>query len=1122
MLKNLVSATCCTVALLSACTPPTVDPAVAPKAASIQSFTSSEASLPSPGRSVTLSWATSDATAVALEHVGVGPISGISATGSKEVTLERDGTFALTAEGEGGSDTRFVTVRVQGGDVAPPLFAAIPPSLRAGERATLLWSVPGATALTITPEGGAALDLGGQLASGSVVVTPGTSTVYTLAAGALTLRATVAVGPAIFNFGLDGAAPTAGQPVKLKWAAGGASKVTLFRQGTAAALATVTDAAQIAAGTFADPTPLTLSADSTFSYRLVAEEGTQSVEARVAVSIAGALRITSFSVPRYTRAPTPTTVDWATSGAESLELLVDGAPYYRAPTLALIGANSIALPTPTADRTVELVITNARGGRLSRVLSNSPVGAVPAAGATFTADKASIATGGEPVRLSWAGVTNARRVRVTDSTGRVLALRDGADLATGSLTVLPNAPTVTYTFDADNGTASPAFPGPANGDGIAPLSAVVTVTSPALLRFDERLPPGATVNVTGSTLAASPTLFGFAGQAKSNSAAAFVDISTTGTEITELAGTDTAAVVVTLPDVFNTRLTGRAVGGRQLSVASNGFIAFSATPVTGPLEPSALTGTGTNAIAAHFADLELARSKAAFWRLDKVGADPRLIVQWEGAHYFDSPLSKLTFQVQLFGSGKVVVAFKTVDVPSPVPGLVSFTGLVGPSTTRTVAVPAADLQVAAGDVFTLQAPALPQPYTVETVGFLVGAEVTDGVLDIFGDATLKPGLFQITEVNPRPADGGIDGGEWFEVTNFSTDPVNLKAWTLGFGGSNAHVVVGDLIIAPGARALLSQSTDLGSGAGPADYVYPANLSLPDTTGAISLSYGTSAAYSRIPWNTALTTTPGVSLQSDNPTAGVLYRSGEQQNACPATGAPGYGLTLQSGTPKAANFSRCHPYSLSPLSTPGFESIAATGTPVGFGSSFDDTVIALTLPSPVRLFGASFTVLRVSSNGWLSPSATATSSTSFNKTLPSQNEPVASVAPFWDDLQSAPASTDGGYGTVGIFFRQTDPDSTPNTGDETTLVSWENAKVFGTANADTLLNFQVKFLPNGDLEFHYGRLSGNTTTSRGSGATAWLEDRFGTSAVPIFVGTGAAPAADAGLSSGTSFKYTYTP
>jgi hypothetical protein len=172
MIKNLLYATCITAAVLSACTPPTVDPAVAPKAASIQSFTSSAPSLPSPGKSVTLTWATTDATAVSLEHVGVGPISGTATSGNKEITLDRDGTFALTAEGEGGSDTRFVTVRVEGGEVAAPIFAAIPPSVRAGQGSTLLWNVPGATALTITPEGGAAIELGGQLESGSVAISP--------------------------------------------------------------------------------------------------------------------------------------------------------------------------------------------------------------------------------------------------------------------------------------------------------------------------------------------------------------------------------------------------------------------------------------------------------------------------------------------------------------------------------------------------------------------------------------------------------------------------------------------------------------------------------------------------------------------------------------------------------------------------------------------------------------------------------------------------------------------------------------------------------------------------------------------------------------------------------------
>lgn len=160
----------------------------------IGSFTASPPSI-SQGGSSTLSWSTSGATSVTIDH-GVEPGTETSATVSPADTTE----YTLTATNACGASEKRVTVTVtaacpdDGACQRPVItsFMASPASVAPGAIATLSWDVSGATTIEI--------DQGiGPVTGASTSVAPSSTTTYTLtatnAAGSVEASATVTVLP---------------------------------------------------------------------------------------------------------------------------------------------------------------------------------------------------------------------------------------------------------------------------------------------------------------------------------------------------------------------------------------------------------------------------------------------------------------------------------------------------------------------------------------------------------------------------------------------------------------------------------------------------------------------------------------------------------------------------------------------------------------------------------------------------------------------------------------------------------------------------------------------------------------------------------------------------------------
>ncbi|HVS31701.1 MAG TPA: hypothetical protein VMS98_09620 [Thermoanaerobaculia bacterium] len=140
------------------------------------------------GGATTLTWITQNATSVEIDK-GVGPVP---LSGSRSVSLQAGATYVLTARGSAGTSQRAVSISVRApGPVIR--FSSSSGFIQKGGIATLSWTTTDATEVSIDN------GIGAVATSGSIAVTPSSTTEYTLTAtgsGVTSFaRATVFVDP---------------------------------------------------------------------------------------------------------------------------------------------------------------------------------------------------------------------------------------------------------------------------------------------------------------------------------------------------------------------------------------------------------------------------------------------------------------------------------------------------------------------------------------------------------------------------------------------------------------------------------------------------------------------------------------------------------------------------------------------------------------------------------------------------------------------------------------------------------------------------------------------------------------------------------------------------------------
>ena len=214
--------------------------ACAPLMPAINTFDANPSSISSGGTS-TLSWTVSGATTVTIDQ-GIGSVA---LTGSRTVTAAATTIYTLTAAGAGGTVKATAQLVVSGATSAPPSpgapvinsFVAIPDAITLGSTSTLSWNISGAISVSIDQ------GVGNVGLTGTSVVSPGATTIYTLTAanssGSDTVRVRVVVSaaptpptppgswPTINYFSANPSSITAGNSLTLSWGVSNAASVSI-------------------------------------------------------------------------------------------------------------------------------------------------------------------------------------------------------------------------------------------------------------------------------------------------------------------------------------------------------------------------------------------------------------------------------------------------------------------------------------------------------------------------------------------------------------------------------------------------------------------------------------------------------------------------------------------------------------------------------------------------------------------------------------------------------------------------------------------------------------------------------------------------------------------------------
>jgi hypothetical protein len=255
--------------------------------------------------------------------------------------------------------------------------------------------------------------------------------------------------------------------------------------------------------------------------------------------------------------------------------------------------------------------------------------------------------------------------------------------------------------------------------------------------------------------------------------------------------------------------------------------------------------------------------------------------------------------------------------------------------------------------------------------------------------------------------------------------------------------------------------------------------MPNTSGFARLGIG-GTEYTRFTFPAAST---GLSYGIEDQRAPWLIFANNSRIICDSVRYD-YGTNGQKGSPGVPN-PACWPYERHEVIPGAFTPL--TGDPaavaINFGSATPDTTsVALDLTAPgrsrVSVFGLAGGVgtMLVSADGYL-----VVGGSTFccdNTALPSTTNRLW-LAPFWDDLQ--------GQAGGAVLFKQSG--TAPNV---ETIISWERWSFFPSSSyTGTTISFQVKFKPNGDIEYHYGPSTVGVGTDaaalvQGSSVSVWIE------------------------------------
>ncbi len=1057
----------------------TVEPEPPPAAPRIDSFTASKTRT-APGESVTLTFTTTGATKVEIsdDSGNAVQLSGEATSGTATVAPTRTAFYVLRATGAGGRDTAFVQIAVN--EPLKDLFLiAVPATISSGDEGQLLWGAPGASSVTLTPGSGNAMTLTGT--TGSVTVSPEFTEQYTLTAqGApgtppLTALAQIAVRPVLKTANLvatNGALP--GETITINWTTAGAQRLTVTEM-TFGQLTAVTDPASVANGSFDYVLPANLPNGVAITdglplrFVVSATSGDVTVT-KVLDEVVGDLPvIDQLDAPEFASSGSTFTVAWRTTNATEVTIAVGGLPIFR--TLpgaqARVNQGSLSIPVPAMQTEYTLIATNARGASTSRIFNVRPV-AVPAI--TMYTLTPTINALGDPATARWT-TTGAVRLQLRFENGANLAIITTPSQVNSGSFVLTPATSGRVVLEAYN----------AAGDVVTDVKAV-NFTAPAVTISPTPVLRGNTA-VLNWTLAPAGVLetVGLATPAPAAvpNSVNFIDLAT-----------DTAALPLAIDDPTNgsAKLTPPA-GFRfpflgsvrpELWVSVNGLITFAEPGANATNNDLTATGNADPSLLAPFwDDLTMAMTSSVFYALKTAASGERyLIIQWDKFQLAADTNSELTFQVHLYETGQVAFIYQTLN-----------------GTLNSATVGVKDAAYPLVQQFTYNSMTT-VPSALLELNYFTGGPA-DGMLNLvaskskrvefFGrtatglvpaSAELRsfgPGDVTVNEAMPFPEATSTALGQWVELKNNATVPVDFEGLVVDSTGSSAdggYVIPAGTVVPAGGFLVLGQSLDMTDTGGAHVDQVATDLPLgPVDRVRVTIEGNVLGSLS---WDAG---TPGTSIISSSNS--VLVASG-QTFVCNRTATFGSAGAL--GTPGAANES-CSPYVVTSIpgafvtAPPGSEILTSIDTDEGYGN--------VTLPAPFTYFGTPMTAFSLSTNGFITFGSTLSDSYYTNDSTPSTGAPNGVVAVFWDDL-------DVDLGKNAMW----------RAGDRT-IITWQDVGLF-TSPSTTEINAQIHLLDNGIIEFHYGTIASTSTTQStvdrtfGNSATIWLERPDGHIAVPYAI------------------------
>ncbi|NJN63796.1 MAG: hypothetical protein HC882_02220 [Acidobacteria bacterium] len=155
----------------------------------------------------------------------------------------------------------------------------------------------------------------------------------------------------------------------------------------------------------------------------------------------------------------------------------------------------------------------------------------------------------------------------------------------------------------------------------------------------------------------------------------------------------------------------------------------------------------------------------------------------------------------------------------------------------------------------------------------------------------------------------------------------------------------------------------------------------------------------------------------------------------------------------------------------FVDISATGTQITFTSSDDSLSSAINMGITFPFYGANFSSLKVSTNGWMTFDTTDTLTRLSNSNLPSTSGAKNMIALFWDDLHLRTGNVK--YQTDGNRF----------------IVQYTNVEKYSPSGNP--LTFQVQFYGNGKIVYAYRTMAGTLNS-----ATIGVQDSTRTIGLPV--------------------------